>query len=113
MIFCDELGGIINPRRLTEKFKQLRDRAAIRPGRLHDVRHSHASHLLTAYDPKDPSLEPMPPVPVHVVSRPARPLEPGRGAHGLRTRAAAERRNGCLSDGRRPRPLAIRLQNGF
>lgn len=37
----------------------LRAKAKIRPGRLHDVRHSHASHLLTA--------KPYP-VPVHVVA---------------------------------------------
>jgi len=43
----DELGGAISPQRLTEAFGALRKRAKIRPGRLHDVRHSHATHLLT------------------------------------------------------------------
>ncbi len=47
LIFCDELGRPINPQRLTEKFGAARKAADIRPGRLHDVRHSHASHLLT------------------------------------------------------------------
>jgi integrase len=48
LIFCDELGGVINPQRLTEAFAALRAKALIRPGRLHDVRHTHATHLLTA-----------------------------------------------------------------
>ena len=61
MIFCDELGGTINPQRLTERFGALRKAAGIRPGRLHDVRHSHATHLLSGCDP-------MPPVPVHIVA---------------------------------------------
>ena len=56
LIFCNELGGPINPQRLTEWFGALRQAAKIRPGRLHDVRHSHATHLLTAG------------VPVHVVA---------------------------------------------
>ena len=56
LIFCDELGGTINPQRLTEKFGELRKTAKVRPGRLHDVRHSHATHLLTEG------------VPVHIVA---------------------------------------------
>jgi len=56
LIFADELGAAINPQRLTEWFGALRARAAIRPGRLHDVRHSHATHLLTDG------------IPVHVVA---------------------------------------------
>ena len=56
LIFCDQLGGLVNPQRLTEQFNALRRAAAIRPGRLHDLRHSHATHLLTAG------------LPVHVVS---------------------------------------------
>ncbi len=56
LIFCDEIGRPINPQRLTEKFGALRQRATIRPGRLHDVRHSHATHLLTSG------------VPVHIVA---------------------------------------------
>ena len=56
LIFADELGQPINPQRLTEWFGKLRAKAGIRPGRLHDVRHSHATHLLTRG------------VPVHVVS---------------------------------------------
>jgi integrase len=56
LIFADELGGIINPQRLTEKFAALRETAGIRRGRLHDVRHTAATHLLTRG------------VPVHIVS---------------------------------------------
>jgi integrase len=56
LIFADELGGLINPQRLTAAFGVLRKASGIRPGRLHDVRHSHATHLLTEG------------VPVHVVS---------------------------------------------
>ncbi len=55
-MFCDELGAIIAPYRVTEAFNVLRAAARIRPGRLHDVRHSHATHLLTEG------------VPVHVVA---------------------------------------------
>ena len=56
LIFADELGGPINPQRLTEWFGALRDAAKIRPGRLHDVRHTHATHLLTRG------------IPVHIVA---------------------------------------------
>jgi integrase len=56
LIFADELGGPISPQRITEWFGKLRATAGIRPGRLHDVRHSHATHLLTRG------------VPVHIVA---------------------------------------------
>ena len=56
LIFPDELGRPISPNRLTERFGALRLAAGIRPGRLHDVRHSTATHLLTAR------------VPVHIVA---------------------------------------------
>jgi integrase len=56
LIFCDELGNPINPQRMTEWFGTLRAKAAIRTGRLHDVRHSHATHLLTSG------------IPVHIVA---------------------------------------------
>jgi integrase len=56
LIFADELGGPISPQRLTDWFGKLRDKAKVRPGRLHDLRHSHATHLLTRG------------VPVHVVA---------------------------------------------
>lgn len=56
LIFADELGNPINPQRLTEWFGVLRRAAGVRTGRLHDVRHSVATHLLTAG------------VPVHIVS---------------------------------------------
>jgi integrase len=41
---------------LTNRFGTLRKKAGIRPGRLHDLRHSRTTHLLSAG------------VPVHVVS---------------------------------------------
>jgi integrase len=56
LIFCDEIGRPIVPNRLTEQFSELRKRAKIRPGRLHDVRHSAATHLLTRG------------IPVHIVA---------------------------------------------
>lgn len=56
LIFADELGNPISPQRLTQWFGALRKSAGIRPGRLHDVRHSHATHLLTAG------------IPVHIVA---------------------------------------------
>jgi integrase len=46
LTFADELGRPINPQRMTEWFRQLRQAAGIRPGRLHDVRHTAATHLL-------------------------------------------------------------------
>jgi integrase len=46
LIFANELGRPINPQRLTEQFQRLRKKAGLREGRLHDLRHSHASHLL-------------------------------------------------------------------
>lgn len=56
MVFCDELGRPFYPNRLTYDWHQLRAAAGIRPGRLHDLRHSAASHLLRAG------------VPVHIVA---------------------------------------------
>ena len=41
------LDGPIVPQPATEKFGDLRRRAKIRPGRLHDIRHSAATHLLS------------------------------------------------------------------
>jgi integrase len=56
LLFADELGRPINPQRITEAFAKHRVAAGIRPGRLHDLRHTHATHLLTRG------------VPVHVVA---------------------------------------------
>lgn len=56
LLFADELGRPINPQRITEAFAKHRMAAGIRPGRLHDLRHTHATHLLTRG------------VPVHVVA---------------------------------------------
>jgi integrase len=56
LIFADELGRPIFPNRLSERFHEVRKAAGIRPGRLHDIRHSHATHLLTEG------------VPVHIVA---------------------------------------------
>ena len=56
LIFADPTGRPINPQRITEAFGKHRSAAGIRPGRLHDLRHTHASHLLTCA------------VPVHIVA---------------------------------------------
>ena len=56
LVFCDELGRPVSPGVLTKAFAELRTAAGIRPGRLHDLRHTAATHLLTAG------------VPVHIVS---------------------------------------------
>jgi integrase len=56
LVFADELGRPLSPQSLTEAFGVLRKAAGIRPGRLHDLRHTSATHLLTAG------------VPVHIVS---------------------------------------------
>lgn len=56
LVFADELGRPIYPQRITEAFGALRKEAGTRRGRLHDLRHSQATHLLTAG------------VPVHIVS---------------------------------------------
>lgn len=56
LIFCDELGGFISPPMITAWWHEHRKASGIRPGRLHDLRHSAATHLLTAG------------VPVHVVA---------------------------------------------
>jgi integrase len=56
LVFPDELGQPIHPQRLTKEFAALRTAAGVRVGRLHDLRHTSATHLLTAG------------VPVHIVS---------------------------------------------
>jgi integrase len=48
LVFAIEAGGLIHPQRLTQRFGALRKAAGVRPGRLHDVRHSSATQLLTA-----------------------------------------------------------------
>jgi integrase len=42
------IGLRVSPQRATATFGALRKKAGIRPGRLHDLRHTHASHLLNA-----------------------------------------------------------------
>jgi integrase len=56
LIFASELGEPINPRRITEAWSTHRKVAGIRPGRLHDLRYTAATQLLTAG------------VPVHIVA---------------------------------------------
>jgi integrase len=56
LVFATALGRPLNPQRITEAFGKHRKAAGIRTGRLHDLRHSHATHLLTRG------------VPVHVVA---------------------------------------------
>jgi integrase len=63
LIFCHELGRPINPQRATDRFAALRKAAKIRAGRLHDVRHSQATLLLTGDQANGIS-----PTPLHVVS---------------------------------------------
>lgn len=63
LIFCDALGGVLSPQRMTEQFGSLRKAAGIPAGRLHDVRHSHATMLLTG----DPRRD-IAPTPLHIVS---------------------------------------------
>jgi integrase len=56
LVFCDELGGPINPTRLTEALLRHRKAAGIPAGTLHLLRHSHTTHALSSG------------VPVHVVA---------------------------------------------
>jgi integrase len=56
MVFCDPLGRPIHPRRLTERFTELRRAAGIPVGTLHVLRHTAATLALTAG------------VPVHIVA---------------------------------------------
>jgi integrase len=56
LIFANALGRPLSPQRITAAFRQHREAAGIRSGRLHDVRHTHATHLLTRG------------VPVHIVA---------------------------------------------
>jgi integrase len=56
LVFCDELGGPINPTRLTEALLRHRKAAGIPAGTLHVLRHSHTTHALSSG------------VPVHVVA---------------------------------------------
>jgi integrase len=47
LLFADALGRPLGPQRITEAFGKHRKAAGVRPGRLHDLRHSHATHLLS------------------------------------------------------------------
>jgi integrase len=47
LVFCDELGGPINPQRLTEWFRGHRKAAGIPTGTLHILRHTAATIALT------------------------------------------------------------------
>jgi integrase len=47
LVFCDELGGPINPQRLTEWFRGDRKAAGIPTGTLHILRHTAAAIALT------------------------------------------------------------------
>lgn len=58
LVFCDELGGIVHPQRLTDAFSAHRKAAGIPIGSLHILRHTSATLALTA----------SPPVPLHVVA---------------------------------------------
>lgn len=58
LVFCDELGALIHPQRLTEWFSRHRKAAGLSVGSLHILRHTAATLALTAD----------PPVPLHVVA---------------------------------------------
>lgn len=47
LVFCDELGGPVNPQRLTEWFGRHRKAAGISTGTLHILRHTAATLALT------------------------------------------------------------------
>jgi integrase len=55
-VFCDELGGLIHPQRLTQWFGERRKAAGIPSGTLHTLRHTSATLALTSG------------VPVHIVA---------------------------------------------
>lgn len=48
LVFGNELGQPLSPQSTTREFHALRKAANIRNGRLHDLRHSHATHLLSS-----------------------------------------------------------------
>jgi integrase len=56
LVFCDELGGPINPQRLSHRFAALRVEAGLPAGSLHTLRHTAATLALTSE------------VPVHIVA---------------------------------------------
>jgi integrase len=56
LVFCDELGGPVQPNRLSKRFSQHRKAAGIPTGTLHTLRHTAATLALTSG------------VPVHIVA---------------------------------------------
>jgi integrase len=58
LVFCDELGHLIQPKALTGRFSAERKAAGIPTGSLHILRHTAATLALTA----------SPPVPLHIVA---------------------------------------------
>jgi site-specific recombinase XerC len=48
LVFGDELGHPLSPQATTRAFHALRKAAEVRTGRLHDLRHSRATHLLSS-----------------------------------------------------------------
>ena len=47
-VFTNEIGDPIRPHSVGQAFDRLVKAAGVRPIRLHDLRHTHASHLLMA-----------------------------------------------------------------
>jgi integrase len=47
LVFCDELGGLIRPERLSALFVEHRRAAGIETGSLHVLRHTAATMMLT------------------------------------------------------------------
>lgn len=65
LVFCTETGEPINPHRITEWFRRLRDAAGIPVGTPHTLRHTMATTALSGNPNADP---PVPPVPLHIVA---------------------------------------------
>lgn len=47
LVFCQEDGSFLDPRRFTKRFQRFLERAGLPKVRLHDLRHTHASLLLS------------------------------------------------------------------
>ena len=79
LVFPDDLGRALSPWRLTEAFGVLRAAAGIRPGRLHDLRHTSATyaHVLRRSDERAAKV---------MAAVPAGALDSGASAEAALTR---------------------------
>jgi len=91
LVFRGQDGAPIHPDTVTSLMRKLVAKSGVRPARLHDLRHLHATTLLLAG------------VPVHVVAARLGHADPAITLRGLRARPAraSSRRRGCLRQGRR------------